>query len=770
MTTRRSTQRVQNARRKRFSASLAGSALMVATGAIAAAPHAAQTATRGAPYVLVDLASNRVIASSQPALLETPMAPGSLMKIAALAAALESGAVTPATAILCRRDVSIDGRRLPCSHPDLHRPLTPADALAHSCNFYFATVASRLKRPAFERALADLGLPAASPSVDLPREVLGLEGVRPTPRALLNALARIAGAGRPLPFASSTIDVLRAGLEGAARQGTASALQAAGVDALAKTGTAPGPGGAPRGLVVAVTPAQPPTLGIALIAPGASGSDAAALAAAILSSRSAIANPRSPIPNPRSPILSPGSPIPVPRSPDAGVIRVGFSQPAGGYKVAELPLETYVARVLAGEAARDSSPAALEALAITIRTFALANLGRHRADGFDLCDLTHCQVVRTATAAHEQAARATVGKVLLFRGAPAQVFYTASCGGRTERPSAVWPGAEDPPFLPARVDPANDTTPWSSELSVGSLEHALAAAGFRGRLRELRIGSRTSSGRVATLRLVGLAPDQISGQDLRVAVGRTLGWQHIKSTAFDLDRTSTGYAFTGHGSGHGVGFCVIGSAALARNGRSAVEILATYFPGLAISRPAAAAVASDITLSLPAGDEGERAAIVSLAERARDDLARQLGVPKPERLTLRFHPTVEAYQRATGQPWYTAGATMDNEIHFVPLTVLRERGVLERTIRHEIVHQLTRQTLAARPPWVQEGVAIYFAGERPVPGPSTSPPLETRRTECPKDEELRRPQSPGALRNAYARAGACVARQIAAGRKWTEVR
>ena len=68
--------------------------------------------------------------------------------------------------------------------------------------------------------------------------------------------------------------------------------------------------------------------------------------------------------------------------------------PGGGYSVSELPMETYVARVLAGEAVRDSQPAALEALAITIRTFALANRGRHRADGFDLCDQTHCQVLR----------------------------------------------------------------------------------------------------------------------------------------------------------------------------------------------------------------------------------------------------------------------------------------------------------------------------------------------------------------------------------------
>jgi Sporulation protein and related proteins len=80
-------------------------------------------------------------------------------------------------------------------------------------------------------------------------------------------------------------------------------------------------------------------------------------------------------------------------------LRVGVLKPGGGYGVTIMPMETYVARVLAGEAVRDSEPAALEALAITIRTFALANRGRHRADDFDLCDQTHCQVLRAAVEA-----------------------------------------------------------------------------------------------------------------------------------------------------------------------------------------------------------------------------------------------------------------------------------------------------------------------------------------------------------------------------------
>src|SRR5258705_8094094 len=134
-------------------------------------------------------------------------------------------------------------------------------------------------------------------------------------------------------------------------------------------------------------------------------------------------------------------------------LRVGIAR-GNGYDVTTLPIEPYVARVLGGEAAPDSHPAALEALAIAVRTYALANLGRHRADGFDVCDQTHCQVVRTATPATERAAGATAGKVLLDRGAPASIYYSASCGGRTEIPSAVWPGADDPPFLPSRDDDA----------------------------------------------------------------------------------------------------------------------------------------------------------------------------------------------------------------------------------------------------------------------------------------------------------------------------
>jgi SpoIID/LytB domain protein len=487
-------------------------------------------------------------------------------------------------------------------------------------------------------------------------------------------------------------------------------------------------------------------------------------------------------------------------SPSAIELRIGTIQPGGSYVVVTVPLEAYVARVLTAEALPDSRPAALEALAITIRTYALANLGRHGSEGFDLCDETHCQVMRTATAATERAATATSGRILIDRGTPASVFYSASCGGRTEVPSAVWPGEPDRSFLPTQTDDACRGAPmWATELATNDLFRSFRAAGFRGdRLRDMKILSRNSSGRVARLRLEGLQPDEISGQDLRVVVGRTLGWQHIKSTAFDLTRTPGGYRLRGHGSGHGVGLCVIGSARRAEAGEKADDILHRYFPGLPIAVPPDAFLAStarrldaraaadprvrpespaapprfvsNLSITLPPADEIQRGSIIDATAQAREELARTLGVTAPT-LTLRFHPTADSYERATALPWFTSGAVVDGAIHLLPMTTLRERGVLDRTIRRELVRVMTDAALSGRPLWVREGAALYFSDEPLAPNARDQKATAvSRRVACPRDSDLLRPSSAGALTDAYARARACFERQLAQGRSWQEVR
>jgi len=160
-----------------------------------------------------------------------------------------------------------------------------------------------------------------------------------------------------------------------------------------------------------------------------------------------------------------------------------------------------------------------------------------------------------------------------------------------------------------------------------------------------------------------------------------------------------------------------------------------------------------------------------VAMRARDELGAALGVDPPAAVTLRFHPTVEAYERATGQPWFTAGATAGAEAQILPASVLRRRGLLERTIRHELVHVLTSGTLEGRPRWLLEGVAAYYAeGRRPDPDRQAKSTPEPAPVPCPSDSEFTKPASADALRAAYARARTCVARQLAGGARWNEIR
>jgi SpoIID/LytB domain protein len=722
----------------------------------------------GAAYRIINLDTGHIVSEARPEIVDAPVAPGSVYKIATLLAASETGLLDQRTAIVCRRTINVAGTSLTCIHPDLHRALTPVDALAQSCNFYFATVAGRLSRPALDAVLARLGLSPVPSGTPTALGALGLGGVRAAPGQLLQALVRLVGPVPSFRLAGPTRQLLVDGLRAAARDGTASAMGSAGFVALAKTGTAPMPGGGFHGIVVAVLPDARPRLGIVVLVPGGAGSDAAEVAAELLTNRTASETGTSPIAPSRGPIAGE---IPV---------RVGSSTAGGRRSIRTVQLEDYVAAVVAGESEDGMQPAAREALAIAARTFALANLGRHASEGFDLCDLTHCQAIARATALAERAARATAGTVLFDGDRPAEVYFSAWCGGHTERPSAVWPGAIDRPFLPAQPDPAcAGRAAWTSEIAAPKLLDALRGAGLKGTdLRSLSIAARTGSGRAAMFEAVGMNPPEVLAGAFRTSVGRLLGWQVLKSTLVDLHRSAAGYVFVGRGSGHGVGLCLAGADDRASRGADARTILAFYYPGLRVGPlrvlPVAGAEVSppartDIRVLLPDSALSDLPVVRALASRSLDELVSRISVTPPGRLTIRFHTTTEDFRRATRQPWWVAGSSERSVIDLLPLAVLRRRGILDSTLRHEMVHVLTARALAGRPMWVREGLAAYFAGES-HPVPSANGAGRSARNSCPEDREFSVNAGEAGAGDAYRRAAACVERALARGQTWRDLR
>lgn len=483
-------------------------------------------------------------------------------------------------------------------------------------------------------------------------------------------------------------------------------------------------------------------------------------------------------------------------------VRIGVSQPGGRVQVETIDLEDYVARVVSGEGQPKAGAAAQQALAIVIRTFATANRHRHRAEGYDLCDTTHCQVLRPATPAAREAARATAGTVLLDKGRPAFVFYSAHNGGAPALASEVWPGAIDYAPSAAHDDACADDPGWTSTIPTADVERALRAAGAAGtRLTGLSVIERTASDRAGRLRAEGFTPSTLTAHEFRMAVGRTLGWQLVRSTAFDVERHGGGYVFTGVGYGHGVGLCVIGAGKRAARGESAPEILRAYFRDLALGSSTGAATAmtsalaaaapapapaaapvphlhtppplatrplpqpTDVVLTLPPEDEGERAALLALVRETREAVAARALVSPPPSLVVTAHGSLDAFGRATSQPWWVLASTVGTAIDLAPIAVLRQRGVLESTIRFEVASAVVAPYLTRAPGWARVGAAVMLS----------SPPLDLAapppgRVACPSDAELFRPVSGGAQREAVLRAERCVRREVGRGRALTALR
>jgi len=471
-----------------------------------------------------------------------------------------------------------------------------------------------------------------------------------------------------------------------------------------------------------------------------------------------------------------------------------IGSPAAGGRVTPLPLEVYVARVLAGEAEPAAPDAELQALAIAVRTFAIFNAGRHRRDGYDLCDTTHCQVPRPATPATRAAALATAGRILTYKGSPAEVFYSASCGGRSENAARVWPGV-NLPYLRSVVDDVHeDDVPWTLEMTLREVQQVLATLGFAGsRLTEVRVDERSESGRVTRLRLRGLQPDVIAGDQFRAAIGT----RDIRSTAFSISRQGDRLRFTGRGYGHGVGMCVIGAGRRARRGESADAILATYYPGLVIdsappslarapadggSSPvaarvtvevasvapakevvAAARVTSGITARVPKGSAVTVMELERQATRARDSLSKALGTSVTP-ITIELHESLDRFRDVTGRPWWVSAVASGTAIDLAPAAVLEQRGGVEPVLRQAMAELFVAPALANRPVWVKVGAARYFAQTKAT---TTSASGKLR---CPSDAELTLAISAVAQREAEGRAEACFARAVAQTHDWRTVR
>ena len=265
-----------------------------------AVQNAAQE-TPNARIVILDIASGHLLASRDlDETARTLAAPGSTLKPLVLYELVAGSRWDPAQRVACTRKLRIGDRSLDCSHPAAG-PMDAREALAWSCNSYFAAVAGTLGPGELRALLAPTGVLAqtrlasrvrggeATAELREPKTadqtklaLLGVDGIRVTPLELAAAYRWLAMQLAEHP-GSAAAEVVRLGLQDSASFGMAGAAALGGVPVAGKTGTASqGTGTGSHGWFVGYAPAEHPTVVVAIYLPAGRGVEAARVAADVL--------------------------------------------------------------------------------------------------------------------------------------------------------------------------------------------------------------------------------------------------------------------------------------------------------------------------------------------------------------------------------------------------------------------------------------------------------------------------------------------------------
>ena len=223
--------------------------------------------------------------------------------------------------------------------------------------------------------------------------------------------------------------------------------------------------------------------------------------------------------------------------------------------IVTMPLETAVASVVQAESPPNAPIEALKAQAVAARSFLVARQSGHV--GFDFCDTTHCQFLRSPPSRESMAAkatRATQGMVLrwhdptIAQDKTVAAMYARSCGGHTRSLSEIGVSGPGYPYYAVRCTYCSRHSEiWKRDRDAKS--------------------------------------DTPSTEQQRLAYNRVHGWSAIPSLPQKMSESEQP-SMTGRGVGHGLGLCQLGAADMARHGARFDRILAHYYPNTHLSNQA----------------------------------------------------------------------------------------------------------------------------------------------------------------------------------------
>lgn len=298
------------------------------------------------------------------------------------------------------------------------------------------------------------------------------------------------------------------------------------------------------------------------------------------------------------------------------------------HAINEVGMQDYLYGVLPKEMMASWEIEALKAQAVVAKNYTITNYNKHKADGFNVCATTHCQVYGGYSAEQEKTNKAvdqTESMVMMYDSKIAEGYFHASSGGRTESIGNMW--NYPLPYMVGVDDPYSLGTPydnWKVSFTADEIKSALLKRNVDiGNIVGVKILKTSENDRVMELGILGTKGMYTLEKD---NIRSVLGSSKLKNTYFTIQNSSTSvssgvssnnvnisnknlnntfkdmdafldnkysnsnqsfvsagtYVFNGKGNGHGIGMSQYGANNMAKKGYNFEEILKYYFKGITI--------------------------------------------------------------------------------------------------------------------------------------------------------------------------------------------
>ncbi len=259
--------------------------------------------------------------------------------------------------------------------------------------------------------------------------------------------------------------------------------------------------------------------------------------------------------------------------------------------VGVLPLESYLVGVIASEMPLSWPLETLKAQTVAARSYALVTMHERSKATFHVESTILDQVFShigteddgdPLTAKAKIAVKETEGLVLMApNGKTLKAFYHSDCGGKTSNAKDIWGYGVSTGVAVDSSCPSGSAHMWQLKMTDEMLSEKISKYLKKdlGILIGMNLIRPSSEERIRKMELSfsgagGGEKIKINANDFRAAIG----FDQLKSTFFEVQKSGDLFQFSGKGFGHGVGLCQWGAKALGKQGKSFEVILEHYYP------------------------------------------------------------------------------------------------------------------------------------------------------------------------------------------------